>query len=126
MYLGRSDNGSGHSVFKLDTNAVVSVNRVVVIPTPASVTARVNKMGIAEKQLVGVQILDRDGRVTINDLDLNMDNDDDNSNASDISFDHDKEYQNEFDDDEKKEMKISIRTILRKTTSTCHFNNPLL
>ena len=31
LYLGRSDNSSGQSVFKLDTKAVMSVNRVVVI-----------------------------------------------------------------------------------------------
>ena len=76
LYLGRSDNGSGHIVLQLDTKVVVSVNRVVVIPTPASVTDRVNKMGIAEKQPEGIEFSYRDGRVTINDLDLNMDDDD--------------------------------------------------
>ena len=37
LYLGRADNGSGHIVFKLDTKAVVSVNRVVLIPTPTTI-----------------------------------------------------------------------------------------
>ena len=100
LCLGRSDNGSGHSMFTLDTKVGVSVNRVVVIPTPASVTTRVNKMGIAEKQSEGIQFSDRDGRVTINDLDLSM-NDENESNASNKSFDHNEEYQKEFDNNEK-------------------------
>ena len=55
-------------------------------------------MGISEKQPEGVQFKDRDGRVSINDLDLNpVDNNDDSSNTSDKSFDHDKEYQEELD-----------------------------
>ena len=92
LYLGRADNGSGHIVFKLDTKAVVSANRVVVIPTSKVVIDRVNEMGISEKQPEGVQFTNRDGKVTINDLDLNLDdNDNNNSNASDESFDHDKE-----------------------------------
>ena len=33
LYLGWVENGSSHIVFKLDTKAVVLVNRVVVIPT---------------------------------------------------------------------------------------------
>ena len=44
LYLGRADNGSGHVVFKLDTKAVVSVNRVVVIPTPTTIIDRINEM----------------------------------------------------------------------------------
>ena len=49
LYLGRAENGNGHIVFKLDTRAVVSVNRVVVIPTLKTVIDRVNAMGISEK-----------------------------------------------------------------------------
>ena len=60
LYLGRSDNGSGHKVFKLDTKAVALVNRVVVIPTPASVTDRVNEMGTAEQQPEGILFSNRD------------------------------------------------------------------
>ena len=102
MYLGRSDNSSGHIVFKLGTKAVVSANRVVVIPTPVSVTNRVNEMGEDEDQPEGIRFSNRDSRVTINDLDLNMDDDDNDSNASDESFKHDEEYQKEFDNEEKK------------------------
>ena len=49
LYLGQADNGSGHNVFNLSTKAVVSVNRVVVIPTPQTVIERVNAMGVSEK-----------------------------------------------------------------------------
>ena len=59
-------------------------------------------MGTSGKQPEGVQFANRDGRVSINDLDLNLDdNNDDNSNASNESFDHDKEYQKEFEKEEK-------------------------
>ena len=44
LCLGRAENGSGHIVFKVDTKTVVSVNRVVVIPTPKSVIDRVSEM----------------------------------------------------------------------------------
>ena len=49
LYLGRAENGSGHIVFKLDTKAVVSVNRVVLVPTPLTIIDRVIKMGHSEK-----------------------------------------------------------------------------
>ena len=102
LYLGWTDNSSGHIVFKLDTKAVVSANRVVVIPTSKVVIDRVNEMGTSEKQPDGVQFTNRDGKVTINDLDLNLDDNNDNDiNASDESFDHDKEYQDEFDKEGK-------------------------
>ena len=77
------------------------VNRVVVIPTPASVTDRVNKMDTAEEQPKGIQFSNQDRRVTINDLDLNIHDDDADSNASDKSFKHDEEYQKEFDNNKR-------------------------
>ena len=102
MYLGRAENGSGHIVFKLDKKAVVSVNRVIEVPTPKIGIDRVNKMRISEKQPEGIQFTDRDDRVSINNLDLNLDNNNnDHSNASDESFDHNKEYQKKFDGEGK-------------------------
>ena len=54
-------------------------------------------MGYSKKQPEGVKIINKDGRVSINDLDLDLDdNYDNNSNASDEGFDHDKEYQDKF------------------------------
>ena len=95
LYLGFTDNDSGHIVFKLDTKVVVSVNRVVVTPTPQTIINRVNQMGALEKQQDRIQFMNMDGKVTIYDLDLNHaddDNDNDkNSNAPDESFDHDEE-----------------------------------
>ena len=103
LYSGRAENGSDHIVFKLDTKAVISVYGVVVIPTPTTIIDRANEMGTSEKQPDRVQFTNRDGRVSINDLDLNLDDDnDDNSNASDKSFDHDKVYQEEFEKEEKR------------------------
>ena len=102
LYLGRVENGSGHIVFKLDTKAVVSVNRVVLIPTPSTIIDRVNEMGHSEKKPKGVQFTNKDGRVSINNLNLNLYDDNNNDrNASDESFDHDKENQEELDKEEK-------------------------
>ena len=42
LYLGRTDNSSGCIVFKLNTKAVVSVNRVVAIPTQRTIINQVN------------------------------------------------------------------------------------
>ena len=60
-------------------------------------------MGTSEKHPEGVQFTNRDGKVTINDLDLNLNNnnDDDDSNAFNESLDPDKEYQEEFEKEEK-------------------------
>ena len=49
LYLGHTDNDSGHIVFKLDTKAVVSVNRVMEIPTPQTIIDRINQIGLTEK-----------------------------------------------------------------------------
>ena len=84
LYLGRADNSSGHRIFKLDTKAAISVNRVVVIPTPQTVIDQVDQMGVSEKQPKGIQFMGLDGKITIHHLDLNQADDDDNySNASD-------------------------------------------
>ena len=70
LYLGQAENGSSHIVFKLGTKVVVSVNKVVVIPTLKTVIYWVNEMGISEKEPEGVQFTNRDGRVIINNLDI--------------------------------------------------------
>lgn len=69
----------------------------------------------------GVQFTNKDGKVTINDLDLNLNNDDDNdSSASDEGFDHDKEYQEEF---EKKE-KTRFEALATDEVQDNHFQLP--
>lgn len=47
LYLGQSENGSGHIVFNLDTKTVVSVNRVVITPVSKIVIDRINEMEIS-------------------------------------------------------------------------------
>ena len=114
LYLWRTDNNSGHIVFNIDTKAVVSVNRVVVILTQQNYHWSDQSDGVSKKQSNVIQFTDIDKRVTINDLDLNhVDNDDDdnnnnnNSNMSDESFDHNKENQKEFDNKEKTSKSIT-------------------
>lgn len=94
LHLGQAENCSGHIVFKLDIKVVVSINRVVIILTSKTVIDPINKIKILKKQPEGVQFTNRDGKVSISDLDLNLDNNDNNdSNTSDKRFDHNKEYQ---------------------------------
>lgn len=45
LYLGHVDNDSGYSVFKLDIKLVISINRVVVIPTSQIGINQINKVG---------------------------------------------------------------------------------
>ena len=118
LYLGRADNGSGHSVFRLDTKVVVSVNRTVILPTPGTVIDRVNEMGVSVKQPEGIRFSDKDSRVTINDLNLKMDNDDNNRNASGESFDHDKEYQKNM------RKKIKMKNLQPTKTQVDNFQLP--
>ena len=101
LYIGRADNGSGHTVFKLKTKQVVSVNRVVTIPTSQSNIQAVNDIGEQERQPEGIEFSDINGRITIHDL---ADNDDD-SNASDDDFKIDEEYQDEIEKERKLEEK---------------------
>ena len=88
-------------MFKLNTKAVVSVNRVEVIPTPTTIIDQVNAMGEAEHQPEGIHFSGIDGKITIHDLDLNTGDNDSDSNASDDDFQPDDEYQKEFDDEAK-------------------------
>ena len=123
MYLGRADNGSRYIVFKLDTKAVVSDNRVVIIPTPTTIFDRINKMGKSEKQSEGVQFTKKDGKVIIRDLDLNLDDDDDDdSNASDESFVNNQEYQDKHDKEEENIFDDLATEEAQETHFNFHFN----
>ena len=84
LYLGRSDNGSGHEVFKISTKEPISVNRVTVMPAPQDIIDLMNRMGEKEHQPDGIQFSDMHGNITILDLDENAGDDD--SNASDASI----------------------------------------
>ena len=104
LYIGRADNGSGHSVFKLSTKQVVSVNRVVIIPTSEATITAVNHIGNEEGQPEGLEFSDMNGKITLDDFAAN-DNNDDDSNASDADFKMDEEYQDELDKERKLELK---------------------
>ena len=90
LYLGRSDNGSGHKVFKLSTKEPISVNRVTVIPTPQDIIDLVNRMGEKEHQPDGIQFSDMHGNITILDLDENAGDDDSNTSDASFTLDNDK------------------------------------
>jgi hypothetical protein len=85
LYIGRADNGSGHVVFKLNTKQPVSVNRVTIIPTSEANMKTVNDIGEQERQPEGIEFLDLNGRITLQDF-TNGCGDDDDSNASDDDF----------------------------------------
>jgi hypothetical protein len=90
LYIGRANNGSGHEEIKLNTKQLVSVNRVIVIPTSDATTKIVNDIGEQEKQPESIEFSDMNGRITLQDFTEN--NNDDDSNASDDDFVFDEEY----------------------------------
>jgi hypothetical protein len=92
LYIGRADNGSGHSVFKLNTIQVVSV-----ISTSEATKKIVNDIGDEEQQPEGIEFSDINGRVTLQDFADNANDED--SNASDDDFALDQEYRNEMLDE---------------------------
>jgi hypothetical protein len=94
LYIGRADNGSGHTVFKLSPKQVVSVNRVTIIPTSESNIRTVNDIGEQESQPEGIQFSNLNGEVTLQDFAENDNNED--SNASDDDFKINDEYKEEM------------------------------
>jgi hypothetical protein len=97
LYIGWADNGSGHTVFKLNTKQPVSVNRVTIIPTSEATIKTVNDIGEHQNQPEGIEFSDLNGRITLQDF-ADNDNDED-SNASDGDFTLDEEYNDEVADE---------------------------
>ena len=97
LYLRPDDNQKGHIVFKLNTKQPISVGRVTPIPMPQDIIDRVNAMGKADGQPDKMTFGDRDGNVTILDIDEYEVDDD---NASDDSY-------NTSDDDDDDEDLIA-------------------
>jgi hypothetical protein len=91
IYNGRADNGSGHSVFKLNTKQVVSVSRVTEIFTSEATKKIVNDNGEGKGQPEGIEFSDMNGHITLQDFADNGNNEDD-SNASNNDFGLDEEY----------------------------------
>ena len=50
LYLGRTGGGNGHFAFKLDTQKMVTVPIVAVIPTPDNIINFLNKIGNDQSQ----------------------------------------------------------------------------
>ena len=91
LYLGSSDNGSGHDVVKLSTKQRTSASRVTLIPMTQDLIDRINTMGIGEGELEGVEFSDLFGNTANHDIELRpnehgMFDDDDDNNISDVNF----------------------------------------
>jgi hypothetical protein len=97
LYIGRADNGSGHTVFKLNAKQPVSVYRVTVIPTSEATIKTVNDIGEHESQPEGIEFSDLNGRITLQDF-ADNDNDED-SNASDEDVKIDEDYRDKVADE---------------------------
>jgi hypothetical protein len=103
LYIGRADNGSGHTVFKVSTKQPVSVNRVTAVTPTADHTKFVNDMAESKNQPEGLEFVDTNGKVTLEDFMDGIDDNEDDSNASDDDFVHDVEYQKEFNEETRLE-----------------------
>jgi hypothetical protein len=123
LYIGRSDNGSGHEVFKLSTKQPISVNRVTIIPTNESTIKAVNDIGEQEAQPEGIEFSDINGRVTLQDF-ATEDNDED-SNASDEDFELDQEYDNEEMKEIELEEEEGIISNVDPDSQEDHFQTPI-
>lgn len=54
LYLGPSDNGFGHIIFKLQTKQTISVPKVTFIPIALDVIDQVNKISKKEGEKEGI------------------------------------------------------------------------
>lgn len=99
LYIGRSDNGSGHQVLKIKTMRVVSVNRVTEIPIPQEIINKINELGTKQKQSEGITFQDMGGSTTLSELHLDMDTGERDGNVSDddyeLTSDDDREIEQE-------------------------------
>jgi hypothetical protein len=123
LNIGRADNGSGHSVFKLNTKQVVYVNRVTEISTSEATKKIVNDIGNEEQQPEGIEFSNMNGCVTLQDFADNANDED--SNASDDNFALDEEYKNEMLDEAKLEMQEGIVGNNDPDLQDDYFQNPI-
>ena len=65
LYIGTANNGSGHTVLKLDTKETISVNRIMEIPMSRDFIEKVNETLIREGQPEGIQFADHHGDITM-------------------------------------------------------------
>jgi hypothetical protein len=124
LYIGRADNGSGHVVFKLNTKQPVSVNCVTIIPTSEANMKTVNDIGEQERQPEGIEFLDLNGRITLQDFTGGC-GDDNDSNASDDDFKIDEEYKEEMKDEVLLEEEEGIIGNDDPDSQEDYFQNPI-
>jgi hypothetical protein len=124
LYIGRADNGSGHTVFKLSTKQVVSVNRVTIIPTTEATISMINGIGEQENQPEGIEFSDLNGKVTLQDF-ADACGDDDDSNASDDDFEMDEEYNEELNAEAAMEEEEGIFGNDDPDIQEDHFQTPI-
>lgn len=90
LYLGLSDNGSGHDMFKLSNKQKISARKVTLIPLTEDIIKRINIMGKEEGEPDGLELTDLFGNIGIHDIKLGPNPhgmfDDDDSNISDADF----------------------------------------
>jgi hypothetical protein len=124
LYIGRADNGSGQTVFKLNTKQTISVNRVTIIPTSEATIKTINDIGENKNQPEGIEFSDMHGRITQEDFAAN-DNDDGDSNASDDDFEIDEEYKDELKNDILLEKQEGIVGNDDPDSQEDYFQNPI-
>ena len=90
LYLGPSDNGSCHNVFKSSTKQKISALKVTLIPMTEDFIQRINTMAVEKGEPEGIEFSDLFGNTTIHDIELGPNEhgmfDDDDSNISDGDF----------------------------------------
>jgi hypothetical protein len=124
LYIGRADNGSGHTVFKLNTKQPISVNRITIIPTSEATIKTINDIGENENQPEGIEFSDMHCKITLEDFAAN-DNDDGDGNASDDDFKIYKEYKDELKNDILLEKQEGIVGNDDPDSQEDHFQNPI-
>ena len=91
LYTGPNDRGTGHSVSKLSTKAMILTPRCKPIPMPDDVISIVNQMGVDDGPPEGIVFCNIHKELSVEDLYRNVDSQDNNDNASDTSWDKKKD-----------------------------------
>ena len=94
LYVEPNENGTGHRVIKLQTKRLVTTPKCIAEPMTQDIIDIVNKIGEREGAPDGIQFVNVDGKVTLEDLYPAEEHEDD-------SCVPDEDYENESDEDDK-------------------------
>ena len=86
LYIGPNDGGTGHSVFKLSTKAMIVTPRCKPIPMLDDMISIVNQMGVDDGSPEGIVFCNIHKELSVEDLYDDVDSQDDSSCASDKSW----------------------------------------